>query len=98
MRLIGEMTESNPNDGVAKIATAVDEQSAATCDIAIAFNSTRGPQSIQGVSENVNRNSPVSTKISENIADVSLICYAWISPAQSHPNPHYFSGTSYKPN
>jgi methyl-accepting chemotaxis protein len=69
---IGEITQviTDVNDVVATIATAVEEQSAATRDIAT--NVAQASQGIQEVNENVNQSSSVSTEISKDIADVSV--------------------------
>ena len=58
------------NDVVANIATAVEQQSAATKEIA--FNVSQASQGIQDVNENVNQSSSVSGEISKDIADVSV--------------------------
>ena len=57
------------NDIVATIATAVEEQTAATQEIA--NNISQASQGIQEVNENVSQSSAVSTEISQNIAEVS---------------------------
>ena len=69
---ISEITQviTNVNDVVATIATAVEEQSAATKDIAT--NVAQASQGIQEVNENVNQSSTVSGEISQDIADVSV--------------------------
>jgi methyl-accepting chemotaxis protein len=69
---IGEITQviTDVNEVVATIATAVEEQSAATRDIAT--NVSQASQGIQEVNENVNQSSVVSSEISKDIADVSV--------------------------
>ncbi|BBO91660.1 methyl-accepting chemotaxis protein [Desulfosarcina ovata] len=69
---IGEITQviTDVNDVVATIATAVEEQSAATKDIAT--NVAQASQGIQEVNENVNQSSSVSAEISQDIAGVSV--------------------------
>ena len=69
---ISEITQviTDVNDVVATIATAVEEQSAATRDIA--SNVAQASQGIQEVNENVNQSSTVSAEISQDIADVSF--------------------------
>ena len=57
------------NDIVATIATAVEEQTAATQEIA--NNISQASQGIQEVNENVSQSSTVSTEISRDIAEVS---------------------------
>ena len=58
------------NDVVATIATAVEQQSAATKEIAT--NVAQASQGIQEVNENVNQSSSVSGEISRDIAGVSV--------------------------
>ena len=58
------------NEIVATIATAVEEQTAATQEIA--NNIAQASQGIQEVNENVNQSSAVATDISQDIAEVSL--------------------------
>jgi methyl-accepting chemotaxis protein len=58
------------NDIVSTIASAVEEQTAATQEIA--NNIAQASQGIQEVNENVNQSSDVSTGISKDIAEVSL--------------------------
>ena len=58
------------NDVVATIASAVEEQSAATKDIAT--NVAQASRGIQEVNENVNQSSTVSGEISQDIAGVSV--------------------------
>ncbi|GAB6907208.1 Methyl-accepting chemotaxis sensory transducer with Cache sensor [Desulfosarcina cetonica] len=69
---ISEITQviKDVNDVVATIATAVEEQSAATKDIA--GNVNQASQGIQEVNENVNQSSTVSGEISKEIAGVSV--------------------------
>ena len=69
---ISEITQviTDVNDVVATIATAVEEQSAATRDIA--SNVAQASQGIQEVNENVNQSSTVSDEISKDIAGVSV--------------------------
>ena len=57
------------NDIVSTIATAVEEQTAATQEIA--NNIAQASQGIQEVNENVNQSSAVATGISQDIAEVS---------------------------
>lgn len=57
------------NDIVSTIATAVEEQTAATREIA--NNIAQASQGIQEVNENVSQSSSVSTEISQDIAGVS---------------------------
>ncbi|MCP4338732.1 MAG: methyl-accepting chemotaxis protein [Desulfobulbaceae bacterium] len=58
------------NDIVSTIASAVEEQTAATQEIA--NNIAQASQGIQEVNENVNQSSDVATGISQEIAEVSL--------------------------
>ena len=72
---VGQISEisqviTDVNDVVATIATAVEEQSAATKDIAA--NVAQASQGIQEVNENVNQSSTVSAEISQDIAGVSV--------------------------
>ncbi|WP_231713857.1 methyl-accepting chemotaxis protein [Desulfosarcina ovata] len=69
---IGEITQviTDVNGVVATIATAVEEQSAATKDIAT--NVAQASQGIQEVNENVNQSSTVSAEVSQDIAGVSV--------------------------
>ncbi len=72
---VGQISEisqviTNVNDVVTTIATAVEEQSAATQDIA--SNVAQASQGIQEVNENVNQSSSVSTEIAQDIAGVSI--------------------------
>ncbi|BBO82936.1 methyl-accepting chemotaxis sensory transducer [Desulfosarcina ovata subsp. sediminis] len=69
---IGEITQviTEVNDVVASIATAVEEQSAATRDIAT--NVAQASQGIQEVNQNVNQSSSVAGEISQDIAEVSV--------------------------
>ena len=69
---ISEITQviTDVNDVVATIATAVEEQSAATKGIAA--NVAQASQGIQEVNENVNQSSTVSAEISQDIAGVSV--------------------------
>jgi methyl-accepting chemotaxis protein len=69
---ISEITRviTNVNDVVATIATAVEEQSTATTDIAA--NVSEASRGIQEVNENVNQSSSVSAEISRDIAEVSV--------------------------
>ena len=69
---IGEITQviKDVNEVVATIATAVEEQSAATKDIAA--NVSQASQGIQEVNENVNQTSTVLSEISEDIGGVSV--------------------------
>ncbi len=57
------------NDIVSTIATAVEEQTAATQEIA--NNIAQASQGIQEVNENVSQSSAVATEISQDIAEVS---------------------------
>ncbi len=57
------------NDIVATIATAVEEQTAATQEIA--NNISQASQGIQEVNENVNQSSTVATDITQDISEVS---------------------------
>lgn len=59
------------NDVVGSIATAVEEQSAATAEIA--NNVSQMAQGIQEVNENVSQSSVVATEIAKEITDVSVI-------------------------
>ncbi|WP_084312103.1 methyl-accepting chemotaxis protein [Desulfobulbus elongatus] len=59
------------NDVVGSIATAVEEQSAATQEIAA--NVTQMSQGIKEVNENVNQSSTVANEIAKDIGDVSVI-------------------------
>ncbi len=61
---------SSVNDIVATIATAVEEQTAATREIA--NNISQASQGIQEVNENVSQSSAVAIEISQNIAEVSI--------------------------
>ena len=69
---IDEISEviSGVNDIVATIATAVDEQTAATREIA--SNISQASQGIQEVNENVNQSSNVAMDIAKDIAKVNL--------------------------
>ncbi len=72
---VGQITEitqviTDVNSVVASIATAVEQQSAATSEIAA--NVSQASQGIQEVNENVNQSSSVSTEISSDIAGVSV--------------------------
>lgn len=69
---ISEITQviTDVNDVVANIATAVEQQSAATKEIAT--NVAQASQGIQEVNENVNQSSSVSGEISQDIAGVSV--------------------------
>lgn len=69
---IAEITQviKNVNDVVANIATAVEQQSAATKEIAT--NVAQASTGIQEVNENVNQSSSVSDEISKDIAGVSF--------------------------
>ncbi len=69
---IGEISEviKDVNELVATIATAVEEQSAATKDIA--DNVAQASQGIQEVNENVNQSSTVLSEITEDIGGVSI--------------------------
>ena len=69
---ISEITQviTDVNDVVSTIATAVEEQSAATREIA--SNVAQASRGIQEVNENVSQSSSVSGEISEDIAGVSL--------------------------
>ena len=72
---VGQITEITQviigiNDVVTTIATAVEEQSTATKDIAM--NVAQASQGIQDVNENVNQSSTVSAEISQSIAGVSI--------------------------
>jgi methyl-accepting chemotaxis protein len=60
---------ANVNEIVSTIATAVDEQSAATGEIA--SNIKQASQGIQEVNQNVNQSSSVSAEITEDIATVN---------------------------
>jgi methyl-accepting chemotaxis protein len=60
---------TNVNKVVGTIATAVEEQSTATCEIA--NNVTQVSTGIQEVNEKVNQSSAVSGEISKDIAGVS---------------------------
>jgi methyl-accepting chemotaxis protein len=68
---IGEIAEviTNVNDTVCIIATAVEEQAAATREIA--DNISQASKGIQGVNRNVARSSTVSTEIATDINKVS---------------------------
>jgi len=68
---IGEISDviSGINDIVSVIATAVEEQSAATQEIA--SNIGQASQGIQEVNENVSQSSTVATDISQDIGEVS---------------------------
>jgi methyl-accepting chemotaxis protein len=71
---VGQITEitqviKDVNEVVANIATAVEQQSAATKEIA--NNVAQASTGIQEVNENVNQSSSVSGEISQDIADVS---------------------------
>ncbi|BBO75110.1 methyl-accepting chemotaxis sensory transducer [Desulfosarcina widdelii] len=68
---IAEITQviNDVNDVVATIATAVEEQSTATKEIA--SNVAQASQGIQEVNENVNQSSTVAVEISSDIAGVS---------------------------
>lgn len=61
---------SGVNDIVSTIATAVEEQTAATREIA--NNISQASQGIQEVNENVSQSSTVAIEISQNIAEVSI--------------------------
>jgi methyl-accepting chemotaxis protein len=72
---VGQITEitqviNDVNDVVGNIATAVEQQSAATKEIAT--NVAQASQGIQEVNENVNQSSSVSGEISRDIAGVSV--------------------------
>lgn len=72
---VGQITEinqviANVSSVVANIATAVEQQSAATKEIA--GNVAQASQGIQEVNENVNQSSLVSSEISSEIAGVSV--------------------------
>ena len=69
---ISEITQviTDVNDVVANIATAVEQQSAATKEIA--DNVAQASTGIQEVNENVNQSSSVSGEISQDIAGVSV--------------------------
>ncbi|WP_319522272.1 methyl-accepting chemotaxis protein [uncultured Desulfosarcina sp.] len=69
---IAEITQviNDVNDVVANIATAVEQQSAATREIAT--NVAQASQGIQEVNENVNQSSTVAGEISGDIAGVSV--------------------------
>ncbi|MFO7715393.1 methyl-accepting chemotaxis protein [Desulfosarcina sp.] len=72
---VGQITEitqviNSVNDVVANIATAVEQQSAATREIA--SNVAQASRGIQEVNENVNQSTAVSGEISRDIAGVSL--------------------------
>lgn len=71
------------NDVVANIATAVEQQSAATREISI--NVAQASQGIQEVNENVNQSSSVSVEISRDIAGVSVSMHD-MSTNSSHVN------------
>jgi len=71
------------NDVVANIATAVEQQSAATKEISI--NVAQASQGIQEVNENVNQSSSVSVEISRDIAGVSVSMHD-MSTNSSHVN------------
>jgi methyl-accepting chemotaxis protein len=60
----------NVNQVVSSIATAVEQQSAATREIV--GNVSQASKGIQAVNENVNQSSRVSTEISKDISDVSV--------------------------
>jgi methyl-accepting chemotaxis protein len=68
---INEISEviTNVNEIVATIATAVEEQSAATSEIA--SNISQASHGIQEVNQNVNQSSAVSAEITEDIATVN---------------------------
>jgi methyl-accepting chemotaxis protein len=68
---INEITEviTNVNDIVGTIATAIEEQSAATQEIA--NNIAQASQGIQEVNENVNQSSTVAAEITSDIAVVN---------------------------
>jgi methyl-accepting chemotaxis protein len=71
---VGQISEinqviANVSSVVANIATSVDQQSAATREIA--GNVAQASQGIQEVNENVNQSTSVSTEISREIVDVS---------------------------
>ncbi len=68
---ISEITQviTDVNEVVTTIATAVEEQSATTKDIAV--NVTQASQGLQEVNENVNQSSTVSNEISQDITGVS---------------------------
>jgi methyl-accepting chemotaxis protein len=70
---INEITAviTNVNEIVATIATAVEEQSAATSEIASNIN--QASQGIQEVNENANQSSTVSAEITKDIATVNQI-------------------------
>ncbi len=69
---ISEITQviTDVNSVVANIATAVEQQSAATREIAT--NVAQASQGIQEVNENVNQGSSVSSEISREVAGVSV--------------------------
>ncbi len=72
---VGQISEiaqviNDVNDVVGTIATAVEEQSAATKDIAT--NVAQASDGIQEVNENINQSSTVSGEISCDIAEVSV--------------------------
>ncbi|MGD9367009.1 MAG: methyl-accepting chemotaxis protein, partial [Desulfobacteraceae bacterium] len=72
---VGQITEinqviANVSSVVANIATAVEQQSAATKEIA--GNVAQASQGIQEVNENVNQSSSVSSEISSEIAGVNV--------------------------
>jgi methyl-accepting chemotaxis protein len=62
---------TNVNEIVATIATAVEEQSAATSEIASNIN--QASQGIQQVNQNVNHSSTVSAEITSDIASVNQV-------------------------
>ncbi len=68
---IGEILKviNNVNEIVSTIATAVEEQSVTTKEIA--SNVTQASRGIQEVNENVSQSSVVSTEIAKDIADVN---------------------------
>ena len=71
MQGINEISEviANVNDIVGTIATAVEEQSAATKEIA--SNITQASAGIQEVNENVSQSSTVAATITQDIAIVN---------------------------